>query len=165
MSSAESNASGMLYCRADSCAFSSVRRDRAVTRQFCVSAKPGIRRFTACNPNPRMPNRIKREPCGAGALGPRPLNLLLYLSQAENAATTAFVGLNIRARAPAPAPHSHTHYTHSLREYHGLRSQVRGCGDCIAGKSPSVLVDLELGDVFRRLIANVEKRARGIDRS
>src|ERR1700731_429373 len=110
MSSAESNASGMLYCRADSCAFSRVRRDRAVTRQFCASAKPGIRRFTACNPNPRMPNRIKREPCGAGALEPRPLNLVLYLSQAENAATTAFVGLNIRARAPAPR-HTATHIT------------------------------------------------------
>jgi len=32
----------MLCCRADSCAFSRVRRDRAVTQQFCAKAKPGI---------------------------------------------------------------------------------------------------------------------------
>jgi hypothetical protein len=56
--SAESKANGMLYWRADSCAWRKSRRESAVTRQFLADAKPGIRRFTACNPKPMIPKLI-----------------------------------------------------------------------------------------------------------
>src|SRR5580698_1340976 len=53
--SAESNARGMSYWRADSSAFSKVRRERAVTRQLRADWKPGISRLTAWSPNPTIP--------------------------------------------------------------------------------------------------------------
>ena len=37
------------------------RLDSAVTRQFLAAAKPGITRFTACKPKPRIPNRIIKK--------------------------------------------------------------------------------------------------------
>ncbi len=57
-SSVESNARGILYCRADSWALCRSRRESAVTRQFFASEKPGMSRRTACNPKPTIPNRI-----------------------------------------------------------------------------------------------------------
>src|SRR6266852_4033048 len=57
-SSVESNARGILYCRADSWALCRSRRESALTRQFFASEKPGMSRRTACNPKPTIPNRI-----------------------------------------------------------------------------------------------------------
>src|SRR5712692_913051 len=62
-SSAESKASGMLYCRAASCAWLRSRRESAVTRQFRASPKPGISRLTACSPKPRIPKLTMGTEC------------------------------------------------------------------------------------------------------
>src|SRR5271169_1223853 len=48
--------------RADSQARSRSRRESAVTRQLRAFANPGIKRFTACSPNPAIPNRIIPTP-------------------------------------------------------------------------------------------------------
>jgi hypothetical protein len=56
--SAESKAKGISWRRADSCAFTRSRRDRAVTRQFLARAKPGMSRFPAWSPKPMIPKLI-----------------------------------------------------------------------------------------------------------
>jgi hypothetical protein len=44
------------FCE-DSFALAIVRRDSAMALQFLAMEKAGIIRFSACNPNPMMPNR------------------------------------------------------------------------------------------------------------
>src|ERR1700682_4068186 len=110
MSSAESNANGMLYCRADSCAFSSVRRDSAVTRHSCARAKPGMRRLTACNPNPRMPKRIKEN---HGVAGDSPaafaFDFGLFLFPARVQCQSGFRGTYLAGDSPAPPQNKPNH--------------------------------------------------------
>ncbi len=63
------------------------------------------------------------------------------------------------ARASRPRPHPSL-----FRDYQSGRSECGSHGNHVAGKSPRSRVDLKLGDVLGRLIANIEKCARGINR-
>src|SRR5437762_2416053 len=56
-SSTEVNQWAMPCSLAESWARCGSRRESAVTSAFCAMRKPGIKRFTACSPNPAMPNR------------------------------------------------------------------------------------------------------------
>src|ERR1700690_1356586 len=114
MPSAESKASGMLCCRADSCAFSGVRRDRAVTRQFCARAKPGISRFTACNPNPRIPKRIKENQVVAGE---SPAAFEFDFGFASIPARVCGTYLRGRVARGHTNHTTHPHHTNSFREH------------------------------------------------
>src|SRR5271154_1401281 len=91
------------------------------------------------------------------ATRPRLLNLILVLllSQPESVVITS------GGESPATTQTTHPPL---LREYYGLRSQVCGGCNCVAGKATRVLVDHKFRNILGILITNVEKRACGIDR-
>src|SRR6185369_7347266 len=112
------------------------RSDAAVLRQ----REPRHQPFDRVQSKPENPKANQEWAMWRGRPRPRFLHPdfgVTSIPARRMAAVERLLALTTRARAARAIP------TPSLREYYGLRSQVRGRCNRIAGKPPGFLVDLE----------------------